>query len=148
MTLQPRLPQLSDANAPGPSAPFDATNTPYDALGGESAVRGLVDTFYDHMDRDPLFGTIRALHPQDLTDSRQKLFEFLSGWLGGPQLYIQKHGHPRLRARHIHLPIAENEREQWLACMAKAMDERGVGGEVRSFLDLRFRHVADFLRNQ
>lgn len=127
--------------------PVDPRKTPYAAIGGESAVRALVESFYDHMDAEPSFATIRALHPADLTRSRSKLFEFLSGWLGGPGLYVEKYGHPRLRARHAPFPIGEVERDEWLACMRKALDDRGVGGELRAFLDSRFAHVADFLRN-
>jgi hemoglobin len=136
----------------GPAVPepsgFGPERTPYEALGGESRVRALVDTFYDHMDRDAAFATIRALHPPDLSRSREKLFEFLSGWLGGPPLYIEKHGHPRLRGRHMPFAIAERERDEWLACMRGALDECGIEGDVRTFLDGRFAHVANFMRNR
>ena len=127
---------------------FGPSNTPYDAIGGDDNVRALVDTFYDHMDGDEAFRVIRDLHPPDLTTSRQKLYEFLSGWLGGPELYIEKHGHPRLKARHMPFPIGEVERDQWLACMTLALDERQVTGDLRTFLDARFTHVADFMRNR
>jgi len=127
---------------------FGPEHKPYDALGGEDAVRGLTDAFYDHMDRDASFAVIRDLHPEDLTESREKLFMFLCGWLGGPDLYVQKHGHPRLRMRHAPFSIGELERDLWLACMGKALDERGVTGEIRQFLDERFAHVADFMRNR
>ena len=110
-------------------------------------MRALVDAFYDHMDRDAEFVGIRALHPHDLTTSRDKLYEFLSGWLGGPQLYVQKHGHPKLRARHAPFPIGASERDQWLACMGRAMEDRGIDGEVRRFLEQKFAQVADFMRN-
>jgi hemoglobin len=108
----------------------------------------LVDAFYDHMDRDETCATIRALHPDDLGESRDKLFEFLCGWLGGPQLYMEKRGHPRLRMRHAPFPIGEAERDQWLGCMTRAMDDLQIEGELRTFLDARFAHVADFLRNR
>lgn len=127
---------------------FDAENTPYDAIGGDARVRALVDRFYDLMDSKPDFRGIRGLHQQDLTDAREKLYMFLSGWLGGPQLYIERHGHPRLRARHMPFPIGESERDQWLACMTRAMDDLAIEGEIRRFLDARFRHVADFMRNR
>jgi len=126
---------------------FGPGNTPYDAIGGEPAVRGLVDDFYALMDSNPSFAAIRSLHKPDLGEARQKLFEFLSGWLGGPQLYVQKYGHPRLRARHMPFAIGETQRDQWLACMGKTMDSRGITAEVRAFLDSCFRHVADFMRN-
>lgn len=127
---------------------FGLHDTPYEALGGEQAVRALITRFYDRMDAEPAFADIRALHPPDLAGSREKLFEFLCGWLGGPQLYVQKHGHPHLRARHMPFAIGERQRDQWLACMSATLDERQVTGELRTFLDSRFRHVADFMRNQ
>jgi hemoglobin len=126
---------------------FNAQNTPFDAVGGKARVRALVDAFYDLMDRDPAFAGVRALHKPSLDDAREKLFEFLCGWLGGPQLYIQTYGHPRLRARHAAFPIGAAERDQWLACMRSAMDAQAITGEVRAFLNQRFAHVAAFLRN-
>jgi hemoglobin len=140
--------EVSNANSVILMHAFGPENTPYDAIGGQERVRALVECFYDHMDRDGEFATIRSLHPADLSSSRQKLYEFLTGWLGGPPLYIEKHGHPRLRARHSPFPIGETERDQWLACMGEAMDEQGVAGELRAFLDARFNQVADFMRNR
>ncbi len=111
-------------------------------------MRAIVETFYDHMDAENAFAAIRALHPPSLSSSRQKLYEFLSGWLGGPQLYIERHGHPRLRGRHMPFSIGARERDQWLACMGRSLDDCGVTGEVRAFLDGRFSHVANFMRNR
>lgn len=130
----------------GPENPLD--RTPFEELGGEDRVRALTDAFYDRMEQDPTAKPIRDMHPEDLTESRQKLFEFLCGWLGGPQLYVKKHGHPRLRMRHMPFAIGEAERDQWLNCMAFAMDQLTVQGKLRDFLDARFAHVADFMRNQ
>jgi len=141
------LPSSSGPAAPEPGD-FDADNTPYDALGGDARVRALVDAFYDHMDADPDAAGIRALHQPDLANARTKLYEFLSGWLGGPPLYMQKYGHPRLRGRHMPFPIGEPERDQWLTCMGRALDDQGVDGALRRFLDERFAHVANFMRNQ
>lgn len=125
---------------------FSAENTPYDAIGGDEAVRALVDAFYDHVEQDsPL---MKQLHDEDLTDSRQKLYEFLSGWLGGPPLYIEKHGHPRLRMRHAHVAIDEVGVSEWLRCMGMAMDDRGIDGPLRAFLEERFTHTAHFMRNR
>ena len=89
------------------STAFGPSHTPFDAIGGEVAVRGLVDHFYDLMDRNPQFAGIRALHKPDLSHAREKLYEFLSGWLGGQPLYEQKYGHPRLRARHLPFAIGD-----------------------------------------
>jgi hemoglobin len=127
---------------------YGPDNKPYDELGGETTVRAIVQAFYDDMDLNPARATIRALHPDDLESSREKLFEFLSGWLGGPELFVAKHGHPRLRQRHAQFPIGTPERDQWLACMAVALDANNVEGDLRQFLDAQFAHVADFMRNR
>ncbi len=131
-----------------PTSSFGPDRTPYEAIGGEAGVRALVDAFYRHIERDPDADAVRPLYPEDLSRPRQRLFEFLSGWLGGPQLYFEKYGHPRLRQRHLPFPIGETQRDQWLACMGRAMDECGVPGELCSFLNARFAHVANFMRNQ
>ncbi|MCA9311697.1 MAG: group II truncated hemoglobin [Phycisphaerales bacterium] len=125
---------------------FGPGNTPYDALGGDSAVRALVDAFYDHVRDDSPH--VRAMHPEDDASSREKLHEFLSGWLGGPPLYIEKRGHPRLRMRHAPFPIDGRAVEEWLMCMGRAMDDRGVEGDLRAFLDQRFAQVAHFMQNR
>ena len=127
---------------------FDPQRTPFIVMGGEEPVHRLADLFYDHMDRDEAYQILRDLHPPDLTESREKFFLFLCGWLGGPQYYVEKHGPPRLRMRHAPFPIGETERDQWLSCMAAAMDECQLDSEVRTFLDARFAHVADFMRNR
>lgn len=127
--------------------PFGPQRTPYEAIGGDEQVRTLVDVFYDHMESDADYRDIRDLHPDDLASSREKLYLFLSGWLGGPPLYIEKYGHPRLRGRHMPFPIGVNERDQWLACMTTAMNDRAITGDLRDFLDARFAHVANFMRN-
>ena len=100
-----------------------AQHSPYESLGGEAGVRKLVDRFYDLMDSRSEAETIRDMHPQSLEGSRQKLFEFLCGFLGGPPLYMERHGHPRLRMRHAVFDIDEAARDNWLACMHQAMDE-------------------------
>ncbi|MCB0329029.1 MAG: group II truncated hemoglobin [Bdellovibrionales bacterium] len=120
----------------------------YNRMGGEEGVRRLIDVFYDHMDALPEARLVRALHPPDLAESRAKLFMFLSGWSGGPNLYIEKYGHPRLRMRHMPFSIGEVERDQWMLCMRKALDECIRDEEVKAFLDERFSHIADFMRNQ
>lgn len=100
--------------------------TLYDLLGGDAGVRRLVDRFYDVMDRDPAVRTIRDMHPEDLSESRDKLYEFLSGWTGGPALYQEKRGHPRLRFRHLPFSIGQPEAAQWLYCMNVALRELQV----------------------
>lgn len=124
---------------------FGPQFTPYEALGGDAAVRRLVDAFYDHVRDDS--PALRAMHPPDDSHSRQKLYEFLSGWLGGPPLYVEKHGHPRLRMRHMPFPIDQSAVDEWLACMNRAMDDCAVSGPLREFLVARFTHTANFMRN-
>ncbi|WP_338847247.1 group II truncated hemoglobin [Massilia sp. W12] len=121
--------------------------TPYQLLGGEEAVRALVDRFYDLMELEEEFAGIRALHPQDMSGSRDKLFWFLSGWLGGPDLFVARFGHPRLRARHLPYSIASSERDQWLRCMAWAMQEQGVAQDLQLRLMQAFYQTADWMRN-
>jgi len=128
-------------------AEFGPESTPFEAIGGEEAVRSLVDAFYDHMDSDPKAKTIRAMH-EDLSVSRNKLFWFLCGWLGGPSLYVERFGHPRLRQRHAAFAIDDAARDAWMTCMRSAMDDRGIGGSLRAFLDARFEHLASFMINR
>ena len=92
----------------------------YRRLGGDAGLRALVDRFYDLMDLDPAFADLRSLHPASLDGSRDKLHWFLSGWTGGPPLYEQRHGHPRLRARHLPYRIGIAQRDQWMLCMIRA----------------------------
>lgn len=123
-------------------------NSLYDLIGGETKLRALVDRFYDIMDSAPEAKDIRALHAQSLSPSREKLFMFLSGWSGGPALYIEKYGHPRLRQRHMPFSIGELERDQWLWCMNKALDESGFLTAVVEHLKTRFAEMADFMKNR
>lgn len=122
--------------------------SPFELLGGEAAVRALVDRFYDLMALEPEFAGIRALHPVLLDDSRDKLFWFLCGWLGGPDLYVQRFGHPRLRARHLPFPIGSAERDQWLVCMARAMSDCQVPQPLFDRLLESFHGTADWMRNR
>ncbi len=124
------------------------TQTIYEQIGGETVIRKLVDRFYDLMDSQPEAAGIRALHPEDLTESRNKLFWFLVGWSGGPPMYIERFGHPRLRARHIPFPIGESERDQWLWCMNRALEETITNGLARTQLSRNFMQLADFMRNK
>ena len=122
--------------------------TPYAILGGDAGVRALVERFYDLMDLEPVYADVRAVHAATLDHAREKLYLFLSGWLGGPQLYVERHGHPRLRARHLAFPIATRERDQWLACMARALDDTGCPAELRPRLMEAFFQTADWMRNR
>ncbi|QDV44995.1 hypothetical protein Enr13x_48680 [Stieleria neptunia] len=120
----------------------------YEQLDGEEGLRRIVDRFYDLMSELPETKTIRALHGDDLTESRNKLFKFLSGFFGGPSLYIEEYGHPRLRARHLPFPIGEAERDQWLLCMNRAIDELVGDPLLVSQLKMTFFRTADHMRNR
>jgi hemoglobin len=124
-------------------------SSPYDLL-GEARVRELARRFYAVMDRDE--PALARLHPVDAQGrvaqpNRDRFELFLIGWLGGPQDYMAQHGHPRLRMRHAQVPVDAAMRDAWVRCMDKAMDEVGIDGDLRTFLDARFFEVADFLRN-
>lgn len=122
--------------------------TLYQVLGGEQGVRDLVDRFYDLMDLEAEFALIRQLHPDDLEGSRNKLFWFLSGWMGGPDLFVERFGHPRLRARHLPYAIGEQERDQWLRCMAWAMQDMQIADVLQDRLMTSFYQTADWMRNK
>lgn len=122
--------------------------THYERIGGEEKVRALVRRFYQIMDELPETHGIRKLHPASLHGSEEKLFEFLSGWMGGPQLYVEKHGHPMLRARHLPFPIGDAERDQWLLCMKQALQEVVEDEKLRAELTAAFTKVADHMRNR
>ena len=121
--------------------------TPFEWIGGEQKVQALVDRFYDLMDLDPGYAALRATHGSTLENAREKLFWFLCGWLGGPQHYTERFGHPRLRARHLPFAIGIRERDQWLACMDQAMGEVGVDEKLRARLRDSFFQTADWMRN-
>jgi hemoglobin len=121
--------------------------TLFHLLGGEEGVSRLVHRFYDVMDTAPEAAGIRALHPSSLDASREKLRLFLIGWTGGPPLYVQRHGHPMLRARHLPFPIGPAERDAWLWCMDRALEDVDLPAEVMEYLRQRFHAMADHMRN-
>ena len=121
--------------------------TLYEQLGGAEGVRALVDRFYELMDQLPGAKGIRDLHPADLSGSADKLYKFLSGFLGGPPLYVNEFGHPRLRARHLPFPIGVSERDQWVLCMETALQELVASDTLRATLVSYFQRTADHMRN-
>jgi hemoglobin len=125
--------------------PYD---TPFEWIGGETHVKALADRFYDLMELEPAYAVLRAAHGPDLTRARDHLFWFLCGWLGGPQHYTDRFGHPRLRARHMPFSIGIQERDQWLACMDQAMGDTGVDEALRARLRDSFFQTADWLVNR
>ena len=122
--------------------------TPYQRIGGDAAIRKLVDRFYELMDELPETYAARKIHPADLTESSNKLFDYLSGWLGGPQRYVEKHGHPMLRRRHLPYAIGPEERDQWLLCMQMALEETVADEALRTALFAQFVQLGDHMRNR
>ena len=139
------------ASAPGGTVSgVPESETPFALLGGADRVRALVERFYDLMsDHEPQLARLHRCTPEGRVErySRDRFALFLIGWLGGPQDYIAQHGHPRLRMRHVRVPVDTAMRDAWLRCMTAAMDAEQIGDRVRSFLDARFAEVADFMRN-
>ena len=124
------------------------SDSAFELMGGETGVRALVDAFYDRMSLDERFADILALHPVPLEGSRDKLYWFLCGWMGGPDHYIERFGHPRLRARHLPHPIASKERDQWLLCMAEAMADVSIPQPLFDRLLESLTSTADWMRNR
>ncbi len=125
--------------------------TPFELLGGEAVVRRLTSAFYDAMDRDE--PALAHLHPLDehgkvAAGTRDRFGLFLIGWLGGPQGYIAAHGHPRLRMRHAHVPVDIAMRDAWMRAMRTALDEVGIHGPLRDFMEARLAEVAEMMRNR
>ena len=136
---------MSENPAPNPQSLFDLLGGQPDAT---NQIRAIVEAFYDVMDTDEKAKTIRQMHPEDLTSSREKLFMFLSGWTGGPQLYTERYGHPFLRRRHLPFKIGEEDRDQWIYCMTKGMHNLKMEEEkIKALLNALYP-IADFMRNQ
>lgn len=125
-----------------------ATVSAYQRIGGDDGIKKLVDRFYGLMDELPEAYSARKIHPKDLTLANEKFCDFLSGWLGGPQRYVEKHGAPMLRRRHMPYAIGHDERDQWLMCMRMALDEVVPDAELREALWGQFTHLGEFVRNQ
>lgn len=125
----------------------NTTQTPYEALGGAGGLHRLVDRFYELMDELPEAYAARRLHPESLVGANESLFEFLSGWFGGPNLYIEKKGHPRLRMRHLPYSIGPTERDEWMLCMRTALNEQVADGQLRDSLIKVFADMADHMVN-
>ena len=123
-------------------------NTPYAMIGGEQTLLNLVDRFYFYMDTLPEAQGIRAIHQHDLSSAKEKLFKFLSGWLGGPNLFIEEFGHPMLRARHLPFLIGEFERDQWMLCMNKALAELAMDSQLKINIQNALQQLATHMINQ
>lgn len=122
--------------------------TPYELIGGKTAILNLVERFYFFMDSLPEASEVRGIHAADLAAAHDKLFKFLSGWLGGPDLFIQEYGHPRLRQRHIAFAIDEVARDQWMLCMNKALNETTMDANLRENLSQALQQLATHMINR
>jgi len=122
--------------------------TPYERIGGDEGLQQLVTLFYDNMETLAEAKLIRDLHPKDMRSAREKFYMFLSGWMGGPDRYIVAFGHPQLRARHLPFPIGMEERDQWLMCMKKALDEMDVDALFKEQLISSFTQTANHMMNK
>ncbi|MCP4304836.1 MAG: group II truncated hemoglobin [bacterium] len=125
--------------------PWGDQVTPYEELGGEPVLHELVERFYELMDETS--PGLRAMHPADDSNSRRNLFEFLSGWIGGPNLYMERKGHPMLRMRHAPFAIGSEEAVEWMRCMRGALDDVGVAQPLRGYLETRLDQTAHHVRN-
>ena len=122
--------------------------TPYQIVGGEIMVRRIANRFYDIMESAPEAASIRALHGRDLTAVRERLFEFLSGWLGGPPLYFQRPDHKCIMSAHRPFAIGAAERDAWMMCMRQALEDTGLPGDYRTVLEEAFQRMAEAFRNR
>jgi len=134
---------MADAAAPAAPRP-----TPYQIVGGEAVVRRIADRFYDIMDSAPEAAGIRAMHARDLTAVRERLFEFLSGWLGGPPLYFQRPDHKCIMSAHRPYAIGAAERDAWMMCMRRALEDAGLPADIRGVLEEAFQRLAEAFRNR
>ena len=126
--------------------PWGSAETPYEEIGGDATVRAIADAFYDVVEAES--PTLQAMLPDDTSGSRQKLYEFLSGWTGGPPLYWERHGHPRLRMRHVPFPIDGAAASEWSRCMGEAIDSVEMPEPAARFLAEQLSRAAATLVNR
>ncbi|MCZ7450620.1 globin [Agrobacterium rhizogenes] len=124
------------------------TVTLYEAIGGDATVRALTRRFYELMDTLPEAARCRAIHPADLSGSEAKFYDYLTGYLGGPPVYVEKHGHPMLRRRHFVAPIGPTERDEWLLCFRRAMDETIENAKLCEIIWAPVERLAFHMQNQ
>ncbi|MBP8204442.1 MAG: group II truncated hemoglobin [Giesbergeria sp.] len=146
---EPSTPAPSEQAEPAVQTAAPAPQiTAFELIGGEPQLQALTERFYALMDLEPAYAELRATHGSTLDEAQQKLFWFLCGWLGGPDYFVERFGHPRLRARHMPFSIGIKERDQWVACMDQAMLETGIPGPLRERLHESFLNTADWMRNR
>lgn len=123
---------------------MDLTKSIYEQIGGAEGIDQLVNSFYDHVEKDPI---LRPLFPADFDEVREKQKWFLTQFFGGPPLYTEKKGHPMLRARHLPFTIGQEQAEAWLRCMSKALDDQGISGKLREHMWSRLSMTAYHMIN-
>lgn len=140
---------MSNDSSRAPENP-SALYVPFERIGGEAPVRKLVESFYDAMDEhEPELAALHQLEEGRVSRATRDRFAlFLIGWLGGPQHYMERFGHPRLRMRHGHVPIDSRMRDAWLRSMQRALDAQELDADLKGFLERKFRELAEFLRNR
>ncbi len=137
---------MSESHIPEPTRPWGTAETPYEEIGGDETIRAIAEAFYDIVERES--PVLRAMLPSDTSGSRRKLHQFLSGWTGGPPLYWEEHGHPRLRLRHAPFPIDEAAAEEWARSMRQAIDMVEMPGRAAEFLKQQLSTAAATLINR
>lgn len=135
-------------NSNDPATQAEIEQTPYKMIGGEPMVRRIVDRFYAIMDSAPEAARIRAMHAHDLSPMRDRLFEFLTGWLGGPPLYFQRPDHKCIVSAHKPFAIGAAESDEWIYCMRQALEDCGVPSDLRALLDKPFSRMAEAFKNR
>jgi hemoglobin len=126
----------------------EQTITLYEAIGGDATVRRLTHRFYELMDTLPEAKNCRAIHPPSLEGSEAKLYDYLTGYLGGPPVYVEKYGHPRLRSRHFGTAIGAAERDEWMLCFRRAMEETIDNPKLREIIWPPIERLAFHMQNK
>jgi hemoglobin len=124
------------------------TITLYEAIGGDATIRALTRRFYQLMDTAPEAKNCRAIHPADLSGSEEKLYDYLTGYLGGPPVYVEKYGHPRLRSRHFGAAIGVAERDEWLLCFSRALEDTVANAKLRDIIWPPIERLAHHMQNR
>ncbi|MBT9446124.1 MAG: group II truncated hemoglobin [Hyphomonadaceae bacterium] len=122
--------------------------TPYELLGGDDGVRRLATRFYEIMAGRPEAAAVRGMHDDDLAPITENLYGFLRGWTGGPRDWFERTDAPCIMSLHRRLPIGEAERDQWLDCMNRAIEETVASPDARELLQPAFTRIADAMRSR
>lgn len=146
--IRPQAAQRTTTGTQGQTAMADEAITLYEAIGGDETVKALTRRFYQLMDTLPEARACRAVHGPDLTQAEEKLYDYLTGWLGGPPRYVEKHGHPMLRRRHFVAPIGAEERDGWLACFRQALEDTVPNEKLRAIIWPPVERLAFHMQNK